>query len=168
MNGFLLLAVGAVIAGTGIGCASRDTGGPEKAAASEAKQAADAMQKQDWDRAIAHCDIALRLDPADVDAWWMRGLSYLKKHQPDKAIADLTEAIRRDTRYAPAYRDRGHAYVEKKDFAKAVADFSEYLRLRPADAEVYQARGDAYLRQGDRAAARADFRKAREFKAGRK
>ena len=133
-------------------------------------KASEAMQKKEWEAGIRLLDSAIRLDPDNVNGWWMRGLGYLKTGDPDQAIADFSNALKRDARMAPSYRDRGLAYMEKKEADKAIADFTKYIGLRPTDPNGYHERALAYQAKGQKDKAEADRRKARdlEAKAGKK
>ncbi len=79
-----------------------------------------------YDKAIADCVEAIRLDPKNGEAYYYRGHAYGKKGDRDKAIADYSEAIRLNI---GAYRERGYAYQEKGDLEKAIADYSEAVRV---------------------------------------
>jgi tetratricopeptide (TPR) repeat protein len=136
----------------------------QKSAARRASEAAKLMQMAEWDRGIRLCDAALRLDPDNVGALWMRGLAYLKKNDPDQAIADFSNALKRDAKMAPSYRDRGLAYAQKKEFDKAISDFTAYVKIRPTDPDGYHERALAYEAKGMKDKAAADMRKAKELR----
>jgi tetratricopeptide (TPR) repeat protein len=89
-------------------------------------------EKGDYDRAIADLTQAIRLDPNNVYAYYMRGSAYHEKKDYDRAIADFTQAIRLEncTGY---YRRRGIAYMEKGDFTQARRDFETAVQLDPAN-----------------------------------
>jgi Flp pilus assembly protein TadD len=52
----------------------------------------------DYDRAIADCTEALRLDPKDARAYSTRGDACYMQGDYDRAITDYTEAIRHGLR----------------------------------------------------------------------
>ena len=54
--------------------------------------------KQEYDRAIADYDEAIRLNPEVATAFNNRGNAYADKHLYDRAIADYDEAIRLNPR----------------------------------------------------------------------
>ena len=56
-------------------------------------RAHDCLGKGDYDKAIADCSEAIRLDPKYAVAYNQRGWAYEKKHNHDRAIADYTAAI---------------------------------------------------------------------------
>ena len=110
------------------------------------------LRIQDFDRAIADFDEAIRIDP-QADAYRGRGYAWLSKHQFAKAIDDFSEAIRSDPEDASAHYGRGFAWTAKKEADKAQIDFDEAIRLEPLFAPTYVARGHAWN-------ARKDFDKA--------
>ncbi len=52
--------------------------------------------EREYDRAIADCDEAIRLEPENAAAHMRRGIARVAKTDDDRAIVDLDEAIRRD------------------------------------------------------------------------
>ncbi len=48
--------------------------------------------KGDFEKAIADCTEAIRLDPAFAEAYFNRGLAYAAKHDFNKAIPDMKRA----------------------------------------------------------------------------
>jgi tetratricopeptide (TPR) repeat protein len=111
-------------------------------------------------RVIAHFTRAIRLDPQDAPAHYLRGRAYHAQGDCDKAVADFTEALRLDPEFALAHGDRGDAYLTKGDNARASADYTEVIRLHPTFALAYAARGDVHLIQGDNGRASADYTEA--------
>ena len=53
----------------------------------------------------------MKLKPEDADAYYMRGVVYLKQGQNDRAIADFTKAVELAPNFAKAYCNRGVAYA---------------------------------------------------------
>ena len=91
-------------------------------------------EKEEYDKAIADFDEAIRLDPKDAEAYNDRGEAWYAKDDLDKAIADYDEAIRLDPDFAEAYRNRGLLLRRDGEYDKAIADFNEAIRLDPKDA----------------------------------
>jgi tetratricopeptide (TPR) repeat protein len=102
--------------------------------------------KQDYEKAVADYNEAIRLNPNYATAWNNRGSVYqYGKKDYDRAIADFTEAIRCNPNFAMAYCNRGQAYMNgKKDYDRAIADFTEAIRCNPNFAMAYYSRGVAY------------------------
>ena len=118
------------------------------------------FRRQDYDRAIAHYDVAISLNPNYVDAHIGRGNAYLRTHDYDRAIANFNEAIRLDPNYA-AYYGRGNAYLGMQDYDRAIANFDEAIsRNSEHDLGAYNGRGNAYLGKRDYDRAIANFDEA--------
>ena len=71
------------------------------------KRGAAYFDKGEYDKAIADCTEAIRLNPKDAKFYYNRGNAYGRKGEYDKAIADCTEAIRLDPKHALSYCGRG-------------------------------------------------------------
>ena len=90
--------------------------------------------KGDWDKAIADCSEAIRLNPKLAVVYGYRGFAYDSKGDYDNAIADYTEAIRLDSKLAVAYYSRGNAY-------STAALTTLVLTMRASTAAVKQTAG---------------------------
>ena len=116
-----------------------------------------AYDVQDYDRAIAKYDEAIRLKPDYGKAYNNRGLAYQAKGSTDQAIADFAEAIRLNPGLGEAYYNRGLAYQAKGSYDQAIADFDEAIKFLYGAASVYNSRGLAYSDMGEYDKAIADF-----------
>jgi Flp pilus assembly protein TadD len=92
-------------------------------------QGATYAAKGQYDRAIAHFNKAIELNPRDAWAYNFRGLAYVEKGQYDKAISDCTKAIELNPRLAGAYNNRGIAYFCKREYEKAWDDVHKARNL---------------------------------------
>jgi tetratricopeptide (TPR) repeat protein len=136
--------------------------------------------KQDYDRAIADLDQALKLDKKYADAFYNRCVSYNGKENFDRATADCSAAIRLgadpsvlnatgserlslDHSTSDYYSARGFSYHGKKDYDRAIADYDEAIRLYPDRPTTIKNRGLAYQAKGDTERANADFEKAKQL-----
>lgn len=112
---------------------------------------------QDYDRAIADYDEAIRLKPDYAEAYNNRGYAYYWKYEGANAIADYSRAIELRPDYAYAYNNRGAAYLASGNPAQAIRDFDHAIQLQPDFPQAYTNRGNAYLRRGRLNLAMADF-----------
>jgi tetratricopeptide (TPR) repeat protein len=115
----------------------------------------------DYDRALADYDQAIRTMPGFAPAFVSRGFMYLfARRKPDRAIADFDEAIRLGDASAFVFYVRGVAWSEKRDWDRAIADFDQAIRLRPTFNIAYRDRGEAKQAKGDTAGGAADLAEA--------
>jgi len=108
-----------------------------------------AYDKKDYDKAIADCTEALRLDPDYKDAYINRANAYFCKDDCDKAIADYTEVIRIDPNNTSAYINRGAFYNFKGDNDRGITDLTHAIRIDPNDTSAYINRAFTYDSKGD-------------------
>ena len=131
------------------------------------------IEKEQWDRALADLDSALRArsgrperPPSKIPAWRSRvrdrGLAWDAKRFFDRAFADLTEAIRLDPGNVALVLSRGKVCSKRGRFTQAMADIDWFIRMRPSDPAGYSARGEALMENLESEAAIAEFTRAIE------
>jgi len=134
---------------------------PLAAWAEEAKDAMQrgraAVQKGDFDGAIAAFTAAIRLDPKLTAAYLTRGWVYSAKGDFPKAIADYDQAIKLDPKSAEALCNRGDLLAKNGEIDRGLADLSAAIRLNPKLVPAYMARGFIYSEQGAHDKAVADY-----------
>jgi len=80
-------------------------------------------KKGETDRAISDFTKAIKKNPRFANAYYYRGLMYLrKKGDYDQVISDYTKAIEINPRLAVAYAERALIYYVKKEYDKAWED----------------------------------------------
>jgi tetratricopeptide (TPR) repeat protein len=92
--------------------------------------------KEDYDRAAADFNEAVRPDSNFASAYDLRGNAYRIRGDNDRAIAEFSEAVRLDPNDTYAYHGRGLAYYNKKEYARARADWEKVLQIDPNDANA--------------------------------
>ncbi|HUO04334.1 MAG TPA: tetratricopeptide repeat protein [Candidatus Binataceae bacterium] len=132
-----------------------------------------ALERGDYDAAIASYSEILGTSPNDGDIYRDRGVAYLAKGNYSAAISDFNDAIRIDVSDGLAYNDRGVAYYRKGDYVHAVADFGQALQIagshfaRPVWlADAYWNRASTFVAEGEYAGAIPDYDKAISIIAG--
>jgi len=95
--------------------------------------------------ALAACDEATRLQPADPAVYRVRGEALLQQGQHRQAAAALSIFLSKGKPDADAYRQRALARSALGDRAGAIEDYARALALRPNDVGLLAARGWAYL-----------------------
>jgi tetratricopeptide (TPR) repeat protein len=132
--------------------------GPQSAAGFY-NRSIDLAERDEYDRAIADLNEAIRLDSKFAAAYIIRGEIRLKTNELDKAIADLDAAVRLDP-HGRAYNVRGLIRARKKEYDKAIYDYSEAIALDPEDARSYYGRGYVWAAKKDYEKAIIDFNSA--------
>jgi tetratricopeptide (TPR) repeat protein len=86
---------------------------------------------QDYPRALADCDAALRLDPSDA-LYASRGLVHFEMGDFGRMLADFNEAIRLNPGQGSHYLNRAAAYRGLGDRENEVADEDRARQLGPS------------------------------------
>ncbi|WP_435021169.1 protein kinase domain-containing protein [Tundrisphaera sp. TA3] len=107
------------------------------------------IRDNDYDRAYAEFDEAIRLDPANVRALDGRGVCLQRRGECERAIADFTQAIRLEPGSAKYHADRGSAYRQAGNLAGAAADYERAIALGPRIGNMHRALGLIRLDLGE-------------------
>lgn len=112
---------------------------------------------QDYARAKADYNEAVRLDPSDSSSFYNLGLVDEQDGNVARAVANYTAAIRVGTDDADAYVRRGLIFLETGKFDEGVADFTRAHELKPTDPLPIANRGISYAWKRDHYRAEKDF-----------
>jgi tetratricopeptide (TPR) repeat protein len=113
-----------------------------------------------YNQATLSFDRAIALKPDLVDAYLMRGRSYVEQSDPEKALRDFSKVIELRPSDPVGWTARGAAYLELNNFPAAIADASQAIAVSPQHAPAYTLRGSAVRKSGDPKRAIADFDRA--------
>ncbi len=111
--------------------------------------------KGEYDKVIADCTAAIRLDPKNAEMYKLRGEANRLKHEYDKAISDYTEGIRLNSRETSACDSRNNGHRIQSGREKVFAELTKAILFNSNVA--YYGRGLAYHAKGDYGNAIADF-----------
>ena len=129
--------------------------------------ASELQEKQYWyEKALAHYNETLKLEPDCVEAYHNRGAIYRDIGEFDLAIQDFNIAIDLEPGYANAYNNRGMTYGKNGKHDSAIQDFNIAIDLEPESADAYNNRGLTYKEIGEVDMALADYNKAIELDPG--
>ena len=118
-----------------------------------------ALQKKDFEKALALLRPALQQTPKDPQLWAMQGAAYAGEEQKKEALASFQRALKISPDYLPAMQ--GAAQIEYEDGSPAAIPLVEHvLRLRPADRTSHAMLAVLEYQQGNCAAAVPHFAKA--------
>jgi tetratricopeptide (TPR) repeat protein len=134
--------------------------------------------ERDYDAQIGDYNEAINTHPQFVEAYYKRGLVYLRKGDIEAALADFNTVIQTNPKKAESYFYRGNIYSERGDLDNALADFEHALRISPENVEdfneelrllrtqcvvTYHNRALNAFAVGDYPAALEDYRKANDL-----
>jgi tetratricopeptide (TPR) repeat protein len=81
--------------------------------------------------ALAACDTALRLVPADPEAHRVRVAALMELKRYDTVLASADAYLARGRPVAAIFEIRGLARLQRRDYSAAIADYSRALELQP-------------------------------------
>ena len=96
---------------------------------------------QDYGKAIADCNQALRLQPDDGYARDNLGIIYLKQGDYAKAIGEFDLSLKRDARRARALYGRGLAKTRSGDAKTGAADIEAGRAVQPGIVDEFAGYG---------------------------
>ncbi|TYQ27532.1 tetratricopeptide repeat protein [Pseudanabaena sp. UWO311] len=115
------------------------------------------IDKGDYTNALIDLNWMLQIDPKNVKAFCLRGLTLGKLGDPEAAIKDLNQATFLEPQNIEVRISRGRIRLEIGDAQGAITDFNELLREYPSMAEIYSDRAKAHLKLKDYRTAIEDF-----------
>ncbi|MFM9964164.1 MAG: tetratricopeptide repeat protein [Planctomycetaceae bacterium] len=89
------------------------------------------LSQGEFDKAIADCDRALKIEP-HFEAYSIRGDAYFQKQDYDRAIADYIKAKRLDQQVAKAYLQRAKKHAAAGRAAEAARDREQAYDIEPS------------------------------------
>jgi tetratricopeptide (TPR) repeat protein len=135
-----------------------DAGGSDKdLAAYHRNRGIRHRANDDYDRAIADFDAAIKRDPTLATAYGQRGWALYLKRDYDRAIADADEAIRLGPKLDQPHVTRGNALRGKGDVERALTEYAAALDKNPGNVNAHYYRGITLRDKGEHDRALADF-----------
>ena len=118
-----------------------------------AREGAEALKSDDWDKAVDLLRKATNLDhkyaPDLAIAYERRGFASAKNQQFQDAIQDYSEALKIKSNEPRIYEERAYAEMKIYDYDKALADYSELIKLKPNEVRYYNFRAYIYESKDD-------------------
>src|SRR5579863_852742 len=124
----------------------------------------EALNNEEFDRALARFSEAIRLDPANSLAFYYRGGILFARDDLDRALADMSAAIRLNPEDRRAFVARATIYSRWQYYDQAIDDLSEAINLDPEDAFSYNNRAFVHRQKQEYDQAIADYSRAIELK----
>ncbi|MFQ5941298.1 MAG: tetratricopeptide repeat protein [Nitrososphaerales archaeon] len=95
------------------------------------KKGVSQMASEKLAEAIHHFDLALRIDPAYVDAWIKKGYCHFHMDDYAQAVASYDKALEIDVNNAEAWNMKGLAYYKMKNYEKAIECCEKAIDVNP-------------------------------------
>lgn len=119
------------------------------------KEATDAINGQQYSKAVAILDKLLKAYPLDAQSHDHLARAYAGMGDEDKALAEAKEATQLDPHYSDSLLEirrfilvtRGDKALRDLDFSKAADTFESLVKLAPQDAKAYYGLALAYGHQ---------------------
>ncbi|XP_078324094.1 uncharacterized protein LOC111124594 isoform X6 [Crassostrea virginica] len=89
-------------------------------------------------------DLAIKMEPLLLDAYWHRHLLYLLRDQKQQAKADLTFILKYNNKHGGAYRSMAEILRKENNPNDAIINYSMAIKLNPTDHEAYFQRAAMY------------------------
>lgn len=102
---------------------------------SAVKEAAEKLQKRDFDGAITLLEGIRDNNPRDAHAMFLLGLGYARKKMCRESIEALTRVTELSPRFPGAYFELGGCYRQLGDLPKALESYDKNLEQDPANAD---------------------------------
>ena len=127
------------------------------------REAAEALESNDFDRAIPHLEAALEDDPANVNARF--NLAYARQATGDRARAiEHYEVIsEQQPDLIPARQNLATLLMQADRFAEAALHYEAISAAQPDNLDALQLAASAYSRAGDNVSAVAAFERVLEL-----
>ncbi|XP_056011741.1 uncharacterized protein LOC125682590 isoform X3 [Ostrea edulis] len=102
-------------------------------------------------------DLAIKMEPLLLDAYWHRHLLYLLRDEKQQAKLDLTFILKHNTRHGGAYRSMAEILRKENNPNDAIMNYSMAIKLNPRDHEAYFQRAAMYEKTDKMPLALDDF-----------
>ena len=121
---------------------------PERNAEYLKDEARQQLSQRQYERAVEACDQAIAINPDYADAYYNRGLAYIRLTEYQNAIEDFDQVVRLSPDDIDARINLGMAQLMACHPAQALDTYDEIVKLDHENAAGYNGRGAAYFDQG--------------------
>ncbi|MSQ58179.1 MAG: tetratricopeptide repeat protein [Betaproteobacteria bacterium] len=127
----IVLVVAALVAAVMVAPSARANLGGDEAESTDVnfQSGKEAIQKQDWKKAVAFLEKAVAADPNNADARNFLGYSFRKLGDLNMAFQHYQEALRLNPKHKPAHEYIGEAYLMAGKLKEAEQHLAELNRL---------------------------------------
>lgn len=123
----------------------------------------DAIDRQDYERAISVLGQAIRGQPASARARFLLGNAYAQNNQLPQAEEQLLKALQLESTHTDARSNLGVVYYRQGKLQEAAEAFRVALQQQPNDAEIHYNLGGVLAAQNRLDEAVTEFLRARDL-----
>ena len=105
-------------------------------------------QKKDWPCMLRECQLWIKAQPADSEAWYRLGIANSRTGDMRNAIVVFRKAVSINPDFSAAWSELGVAYGLSGKEIEAVEAFKKATRIKPDNTDVWANLGEAYSRIG--------------------
>jgi Flp pilus assembly protein TadD len=109
-----------------------------------------------YKKALVDFDLAIKLNPPNLNNYLNRAFAYMQLREYDKAIRDFNACHQSDPADPEIINNRGVCYFRSGDFKSALDDFNKAILMNGGNPSYYRNRAYAYYKLGRIADARMD------------
>lgn len=126
------------------------------------EKASEAIEQEKFEIALEYYDQAIKLEPENAEAYYLRGIVNYEDYEDELALADFNKALELGFNKIDLYYYRGLVYDSLMEEKEAVDDLTIFLNSNTAKLEselftAYTARGYCSFELGDMTVAMADY-----------
>ena len=122
------------------------------------------LEKGQVHEALKQLQVALEINPRNVEARNNLGNAFLRRGQLDEAIAQYRKALEINPSYPEVHYNFANALVRKGEFDEAVVQFQKALEINPGYADARNSLGVALVQKGQLDDGIAQFQEVLRFK----
>jgi cytochrome c-type biogenesis protein CcmH/NrfG len=112
------------------------------------KQVMILEQKKDWPCMLRECQLWIKAQPTNSEAWYRLGLAHSRNGDMRNAIAVFRKAVSINPDYSAAWSELGVAYGLSSKEIEAIEAFKKATRTKPDNTDAWSNLGEAYWRSG--------------------
>jgi tetratricopeptide (TPR) repeat protein len=124
------------------------------------------LENDQIDDALRRFDGAIKLDPENPDAFYLRSLAHDREDRMDEAIRDISAAIELDAENPDYFYQRGYYQWSSDRLQESIKDYSTAIELDATSDMPYVMRGISYHLATDDVSALADLSRAQALNQG--
>ena len=104
--------------------------------------------RQDYEKAIADLDLAIRLDSTNTFAYFNRALMYADSNNPKAAMDDLDRVLKEEPGNALTLYNRSLLKAQVGDFESALDEMDRVIGINPGNVLAYFNRAGYFIEMG--------------------